>query len=421
MGFFGSMPATSPAQSLAESIANATTGEVILVTPGVHFGPIAIEQSITLRGAPGAIIDGERKGSVITVAAPSVRIEGLTIRNSGLSLEKDEAGIQVLADEVTIVGNQIESCLHGIYLKKVRGGRMIDNQIRGATRTDAPTPSDILSQGSPKLDGAEWCSVGRLDVNRRGNGIHLWNSQGVTVSGNSIHQVRDGLYFSFTDNSDVRNNTVVDCRYGLHYMYSDGNAFAHNRFTRNAAGAAVMYSKQLEVESNQFTGNRGHRAYGLLLQSVEESRFKANQIESNTIGLYAENSLNNAFINNDLQHNYVGLRLGGSSRDNAFTGNSFARNTHSVEITGRSSDNQWAIDARGNHWPGGPQPDLNGDGIAELPHREADLLGDLRTRFPTAGLLSGSSGLELLRLAVGRHGLPGIQPVEDPAPLTREP
>lgn len=408
-------------ENLADIVALASPGEVIEVAAGIHYGPVVIDRSLTLRALPGAIIDGQRKGSVITITAPDVRIEGFVIRNSGLSLQKDEAGIQVLADRVVITGNRIESCLHGIYLKKVNGGSIADNDIIGATRIEAPQASDVLSQGSPKVDGSEWCSVGQLDANRRGNGIHLWNSQGVTVTGNTIRKVRDGLYFSFTDNSAVRNNTVTDCRYGLHYMYSDENAFVGNLFTRNAAGAALMYSKQLQVESNHFTGNRGMRAYGLLLQSVEQSRFIANQIEGNTIGLYAENSLNNRFAYNNLHRNYVGLRLGGSSWDNVFGGNSFARNTHSVEITGDSSDNHWSIDSRGNHWPGVPQPDLNGDGVAELPHREADLLGDLRTRFPTAGLLSGSTGLELLRFAVGRHGLPGVRPVEDPFPLTHEP
>ncbi len=68
--------------------------------------------------------------------------------------------------------------------------------------------------------------------NRRGNGIHQWNCEGNLIRGNEISDTRDGIYFSFTNNSRVENNVVHHVRYGLHYMYSDGNFFENNTFTR---------------------------------------------------------------------------------------------------------------------------------------------------------------------------------------------
>jgi nitrous oxidase accessory protein len=95
--------------------------------------------------------------------------------------------------------------------------------------------------------------------NRRGNGVHIWNSVGHTIAGNVIRDTRDGIYFSFVDRSTVRDNDIARVRYGLHYMYSDENRFDRNVFSDNAAGAALMYSKGLTLAGNRFVANRSHR------------------------------------------------------------------------------------------------------------------------------------------------------------------
>jgi nitrous oxidase accessory protein len=158
----------------------------------------------------------------------------------------------------------------------------------------------------------------------------------------------------------------------------------------------------------------------MLLQSVDASEFRGNHVYDNTVGIYSENSQDNSFKGNRLEKNYIGLRLGGSSRGNFHSGNQFLHNSHQVEVNGEGLDNSWAHDGFGNRWSGATPTDLDGDGIGELPHREADLLGNLRQQFPVAGLLSGSPGLELLRFARSRGELPGVRAIEDPHPLTKD-
>jgi nitrous oxidase accessory protein len=69
--------------TLAVHLAAATDGDTLLLASGTHRGPIVIERSITVRGEDGAVIDGGGEGTVITVAAPKVRLENLTISGSG--------------------------------------------------------------------------------------------------------------------------------------------------------------------------------------------------------------------------------------------------------------------------------------------------------------------------------------------------
>jgi nitrous oxidase accessory protein len=99
--------------------------------------------------------------------------------------------------------------------------------------------------------------------------------------------------------------------------------------------------------------------------------------------------------------------------------NRFAGNVHPVETSGGNSANRWALDGRGNEWDGASQLDLDGNGIADLPHRELDLFGELRRPFPAIGLLAGSPGERLLRFVHTRLALPGVAGIVDPSPLVK--
>ena len=79
---------------------------------------------------------------------------------------------------------------------------------------------------------------------------------------------------------------------------------------------------------------------------------------------------------------------------------------------------RWAVNGVGNFWDDDFELDLDRDGINDLPHRELDLFGVLRRDFPAVAFLSDSPALKLLRFAHERAALPGMNFIEDPAPLT---
>ena len=196
-----------------------------------------------------------------------MRVSGLRITGSGLRLSDDDAAVFVTGNRAKIDNCVIADSLHGIYLKKVSGAQILNNRIQGKT---------TLAHSNEPVEKAIGSSTENCDTtlvsNRRGNGIHQWNCEGNLIRGNEISEARDGIYFSFTNNSRVENNLIHHVRYGLHYMYSDGNVFDNNTFTDNAAGAAIMFSKNLVMRGNRFISNRGHRAYGLIFQSSDRSR-----------------------------------------------------------------------------------------------------------------------------------------------------
>jgi nitrous oxidase accessory protein len=401
------------ASGLQDRIDAAAPGATLRVGPGEYEGPLVIGKPLALLGDGFPEIDGGGRGSVISIRADGVTIRGFHIHNSGADLRKDDAGIHIGANDAVITDNRIEDVLHGVYVKKANGFRISKNAIRGKTELDE---EDRPMTESIATDGADLCSP--LNINSRGNGIHLWNSTGGEIDGNTVTDTRDGMYFSFTSDTKVRGNAIHGVRYGLHYMYSDRNNFEGNTFADSAAGAAIMYSKNLVIRGNRFNANRGFRAYGMLLNSVDATRIEENFLTNNTVGIYIENNNNNVISGNHIENNYIGVRMTASSNDNVFTRNRFAGNMHSAELAGQNESNHWSLDGVGNYWGDSAPVDLDGDSIGDLPHREVDLLGPLRRDLPMVGLLSGGPGLELLQFA-RRHGiLPDVDAIEDPSPLT---
>ncbi|AHF92686.1 carbohydrate-binding protein [Opitutaceae bacterium TAV5] len=419
---------STPGDELRARIEAAVPGDTLVVAPGDYQGPFVIEKSLRLLADPPAsagnapvILRGDRRTHVVAIRAPDVEISGFTLRSSGRDLSADHAAIHISAARAFIHDNRILDSLHGIYVRKAADCRIENNVILG----DGTLAGSIAGVADPLAAGlrpgeAELCEIESVQ-DRRGNGIHLWNSAGHRITGNTISGARDGIYFSFTDATAVRGNTITGVRYGLHYMYSDDNVFEQNTFSANAAGAALMYSKNIHLSENRFTANRSHRAYGLLLQSVDDTRIEQNLIEGNTLGLFMENSNHNTVRANRILNNHIGLRVSDSTRDTAFSGNTFSGNIHPVETSGRNTGNTWAVDGRGNRWDGALALDLNRDGVADLSHREPDLFGPWRRAFPAIGLLSASPGERLLRFIHSRLALPGISGITDPAPLAGAP
>ena len=404
------------AATLQQRIDAAASNETIHVETGVHGGAIVINKSVTLVGAPGAEIRGNGSGQVVTVAANDVTIRGLRLTGSGLQLSDDDAAVFVTGNRVKIETCTIADSLHGVYLKKVSGAQILNNRIQGKTTLAAST--EPVEKGIGQ--SAENCDT-TLVANRRGNGIHQWNCEGNLIRGNEISDARDGIYFSFTNNSRVENNLIHHVRYGLHYMYSDANIFENNTFAENAAGAAIMFSRNMVVRGNRFVSNRGYRAYGLIFQSSDNSRLEQNEISENAVGLSFNQCNQNEVAGNRVTRNYIGLRFGSNSDANRFTENIFTGNLHPIE-TGASdvSGSLWALRGVGNLWDTDLELDLDRDGIIDLPHRELDLFGILRRDFPAIAFLSESPAVKLLRFANERAVIPGMSSIEDPAPLTTQ-
>lgn len=378
---------------LTEVLEKTRDGDKIILSPGTYNGPVLIEQSITLQGETGAIIDGQTKGHTIEILAPNTVISGLKIINSGQDLSRQDSGIFVSksAHGSRVENNHLQNNLIGVYLWGPKQAGVKNNLIEG---------------------------LKVLQVNDRGNGIQIWNSPGSVVEGNTVRYGRDGIFTNTSKNNIFRNNTFEQTRFAIHYMYTNDSEVSGNVSRGNDVGFALMFSKKLTVKNNHSINDREH---GFALNYANQSLFEGNQVQNGGVKcVFIYNSSKNRFRRNHFEGCEIGIHFTAGSERNFVTENAFINNQHQVKYVGtRSLD--WSENNRGNYWSDNPSFDLNGDGIADSVYRPNDVLDHVIWAYPSAKLLINSPALEILRWSQSQF--PSLQPggVYDSAPLMTPP
>jgi nitrous oxidase accessory protein len=351
----------APGNDLQARIDAAPRGTTIVVPAGIYRGPIVVRGPLTVKGEPGATIDGGGHGSVVTVSGTDVVFRGFTVRNSGRDVTEEAAGIKITGNGHRIESNEIVDVYFGIHIGDGAGTVIEGNRIRPGKQFGA----------------------------RPGHGINAWRLRDSRIAGNQVSDARDGIYLSFTEHVVVTGNAVSECRYGLHSMYSQDARFENNDVTRNLLGSALMMSDRLVLKGNRIRQQReGVAAYGLLLKDIGDLIAEDNEITSNRIGIYAEGVPSNpqreaVFRGNVIAGNEVGLALQSTARL-TLTGNRIAENLADVRALGRTlaSGMRWSRDGRGNSWGQYRGYDADGDGIGDVPHQVDDAMDALVSKNP---------------------------------------
>jgi nitrous oxidase accessory protein len=374
--------------TLTEALAAALPGTIIQILPGVQTGQWTISVSIRLLGQPGAVLDGAGKGTLLTITAAGVTVEGLTIRNTGRSLLDDDAAIRIKAGGARILNNHLIDIHHAIYVMDGAARTVITgNHIQGR--------ADLIQED-------------------RGNGIHLWNAPDSRVEHNTVEDVRDGVYVGFAPRSSFRDNAFRRLRYGIHFMYADDNLFESNTFEYSEAGAALMYSKHITLRRNLFAHSRSNRAYGLLLQECDDVLAEDNMLIDNSRALFVNVTRGSRFRNNLFAANDLAVQIYAGATDNTFERNDFVANMHLVELD-QPGSNRWS----GNYWEEYRGLDLDEDGYGDVPFSTGDPLGTLITDHPQLRLFRYSPAVQALE--AGERAFPVIElpAIVDASPALR--
>ncbi len=382
--------AGEPVQAVID---RAAPHSVIRLGPGRHAGPLVVDKALSIIGEEGALVVGPGKGSVITIEAPDVRVERLEITGSGRNVPAMDSAILVrrTAQRAVIRSNRMIGNLFGTYLHGAAGSLVENNVI-----------------------------VGRTDVrlSEAGNGVSIWNAPGAKVIGNTIHQVRDGIFVKTSKRNVFAGNTFTNLRFAIHYMYTHDSQVIGNRSRGNHVGWAIMYSENLEVRDNVSEVDRDH---GLLLHSTNSSQVTGNIVRGGgekCVFIYSANK--NRLADNRFEGCPIGIHFTAGSERNVITGNAFIANQTQVKYVGtRYLD--WAHGGRGNYWSDNPAFDLDGDGIADRPYRPNDVMDEVLWRLPQAKVLATSPAVQIVRWAQSRF--PALHPggVVDSAPLMQPP
>jgi nitrous oxidase accessory protein len=374
----------------------AQPGETLTVAPGTYRGPLVIDRPLVLVAEGEVVIEGPGRGDVMEITAPDVTVRGFTIRGTGTSLDRENAGVVVSAPRAVLEDNHLHDVLFGMYLKEAPGSVIRGNRIDSKA---LPEP-------------------------RRGDAIRLWQSPGCVIEDNVVHGSRDCIMW-FSDDVTIRRNRVTGGRYGMHFMYSSNNTLEDNVLTDNSVGAFLMYSRDLTLRRNVLARNRGPSGFGIGLKDMDGLIAEDNVIVGNRVGMHLDNSPSEFDVVHDLRRNVVayndvGLGFLPNVQRNRFTENTFLDNVEQVAVLGSGTlrKNEFAVDGRGNFWSDYRGFDIDDDGIGETVYRADAFFENLIDRQPRMRLFLFSPAQHALEMAARAFPIVAPRPkVSDPAPL----
>lgn len=382
----GAVLQVKPGQSIAAAIRSAHDGDTIEVAPGDYTENLVIDKPLTLQGLNRPRISGNNSGDVIRVRASDVRIQGFRIRDSGLDLTAQNAGIYIQphSDRATVQDCKVTNTLFGIWLEGSKDARILGNTIVGK--------QELLSSA-------------------RGNGVQIYNTTGAQIIENDISYTRDGFYVDVSKNALFRNNKMHHLRYGTHFMTTDHTTWEHNETYLNTGGLALMEVRNLTVRNNVAWGNADH---GIMLRTIQDSVIENNIVAANGRGFFIYDAEYNTLKNNLVIDNEVGIHLSAGSSNNTVDGNDFISNQEQIKFVA-SKDVEWGKN-KGNYWSNYSGWDQNGDGIGDVAYEANDMVDRLNWQYPLLKLLLSSPSVQTLHFVAQQFPFLRVPSIVDKHP-----
>lgn len=358
----------SPGASIAAAVKAAKAGDTIKVQQGKYPEHLILDKPLHLIGLDRPTLSGGRQGDVIRVKSPDVSIEGFIVRDSGIDLTAQNAGIYVEpgAHRVAVRNNTLADNLFALWIEKVHDPEVSDNVITG--RQD-------------------------LSSAQRGNGIQLYDTEGALILRNHISFTRDGIYVDLSNHATFRGNVMHDLRYGTHYMNSNDNLWEDNESYHNRGGLALMEVRRQVVRHNRAWGNEDH---GIMLRTIQDSVIEDNVVAGNARGFFIYDAEYNVLKHNLVIGNHTGAHVWAGSIHNDVDGNDFIDNQEQVRYVA-SHDEIWGV-KEGNFWSNYGGWDADGNGIGDLPYEANDVVDRLTWSHPLVKLLLNSPAVQSLHL-----------------------
>jgi nitrous oxidase accessory protein len=375
----------------------APPGATLELEPGTYAAPVHVRRAVTLRGHGRAVLDAGGAGDILLVDAADVVVEGLVLRGTGASVDRENSAlVGNKAPRLVVRDCVLQDVLFGVHLKQCP-----DSVVAGNTIRSKP-----------------------LEQPRRGDAIRLWQSSRVVVEDNDVDGSRDVVVW-YSQDVILRRNHVAHGRYGMHFMYSSGNVLEDNVLVDNSVGAFLMYSKDLTMRRNVLARNDGPSGFGVGLKDMDGLVLEDNVVVGNRVGLHLDNSPMVAGIvhrirRNVFAYNDVGVAFMPNVKGNQFTENSFLENVEQVAILGNGDAlrNPFAVAGRGNYWSDYRGFDLDHDGVGDIEYRADALFEDLVDRDPRMRLFLFSPAQHAIGMAARAFPIVAPRPkIVDPSPL----
>jgi len=380
------------ANVLQDAIDHAQEGSKLELPEGIYKGNIVINKPLIIKGrSHKTVLEGDGKGTVVTVTSPFVTLENLTIRHSGAEHERVDAGVALKnVHHCNILRCNLKDVLFGIDMQQSSDCNVSYNQI-----TSKP-----------------------FDLGLRGDAIRLWYSNDNTLTHNSISRARDFVVW-YSHGNLIANNYGEYGRYSLHFMYTGKNIVKENEFTHNSVGIFFMYSQDTIATGNIIKNSLGTTGLGIGLKDCSNYTITDNKILYCARGLYIDRSPFEPDTFNHIEHNFIlynseGVHFHSLSLNNIFKNNIIKGNIDTVvndSYNTKITQNRWD----GNYWDDYQGFDKNGDGVGDTPYNLYYYADKMWLLNPNVKFFYGSPVISILNF------LAKLAPISEPVKLLTDP
>ena len=317
--------------SIQEAIDAAVPGDVIEVQSGTYSENVNITKQLTLKGvdtgAGKPVVDAGCKGSAITLYADGIVLEGIRMENSYSDGIVSWAGIKVISNNNTIIGNTVKLNQNGIEVAS-NNNTIIDNIVESNGIVLTSSSSNTISGNT---------------VTYSEYGIRLISSSDNFVADNNLSGNIYGLLLNSSDDNIVKGNKANDNDYGILLDSSVGNNLTDNLMYENIYNFGADGDNDIDISN---IVNDGKRIYYIVGSSGEIIKSDAGAVYcincdnmsinglvlSNGIyGIYFYNTTNSTVENNSLFKNGCGIGLVESS-NNTIRSNDISSNEDGTGI-----------------------------------------------------------------------------------------
>ena len=335
--------------SIQEAISSASEGDTILVAPGTYYERLWIYggKSITLKSEEGAektIIDGEKKGRVVTFFAnqnsEKIILDGFTIINGETS--SFATGIHtgygggilcakssnLIFENLIVTNNKADNgggiCCYdnsNPIVKNVIISNNIATQNGGGFYVDNSNPiiqgAAINGNAASNGGGIYYDSDCKLIINPSLQNIELANNTAV-FNGGGICLYRK--FYFIMENLKIINNSAGFNGNGIYIKYSKiitlNKIIIKNNFasTFNGGGLSVIKSDDVSLVDSSIADSRAHEGGGVFVDNSSKVELVNSNITNNRAheggGVFVKNSSEVALVNSFITDN-IADNLGG--------------------------------------------------------------------------------------------------------------
>jgi len=280
---------------IQDAINNATAGDTIEVYGGTYYENVNVTKQLTLRGIGMPVVDARGSGSVITLSADGIILEGFTAIGGRYF---PEAGIMVTSNNSRLIGNNVSSNQNnGIYLSyNTNNNTLIGNNVSNNLNT----------------------------------GIHLYSSSNNTLSGNNVSNNKYyGISLAWSSNNLLNDNILINNRYNFNIEGWHISHFINDIDTSNTVNSKPIYYLQNVKDTVYDASANAGTFYCINCNNITVRDFN---LTNNRHGVYFYNTSNSLIDNVIASNNGEGITLGSFSNYNILSGNNASNNWYGIKL-----------------------------------------------------------------------------------------